>query len=586
MTTTIHNTSQLKNLPDVQTRALLYAFSVLDDESNDGKANHSQISVICQSIESEFRTGFPFDRLYNYADDQKRYDFLSLKKYLEECCLDRIPHFDDSKFYKVCWDFYRNHDKSDHNVTKLKADQLFKLWQICNVINDQTNCTTIAMVDLVPVFQKIARTLGVQWNADEFYLHPRRADFWKVIDEFGCGLFVSVDDELIEEIVCNLYDFYVLNIIKVGFLSKRGHRMTSIRDRYFILKHNVLEYYTENLREKRGSIAINQYTTVESKPAEGGKYWFAVTDNNTGIVYDIYAVSYRLKIDWIYAIQTAIAANQKKKLPAQIHIELDREMARGKLSALQLKEIQAKYKALLTVQTDLAMESVARAVAEVNLIEAEEQRELAEKQLHAEREIRLKAEEENQEHKQRLDSHAKEIQALQESNVEKQAKLAREQKKSEELLQKKLVNEEMLRRMEAEKTDLEQAVAEHQGLLKIKTEELKKIQEEQESRLREEKELKEKLEVITDAKEKRKSFLQLANLEEEYKNGNTLLKKTENDIQGLKTKGTHLNTKIKDLRNKISSVEDLRLTHRGYYAVGPAPVPKPRTDLEKNGLKS
>ena len=58
-----------------------------------------------------------------------------------------------------------------------------------------------------------------------------------------------------DEIIGSLHEFYVLNIVKIGYLSKKGHIRASIKERYFILKYDVMEYYKENMREKRGIVA-------------------------------------------------------------------------------------------------------------------------------------------------------------------------------------------------------------------------------------------------------------------------------------------------------------------------------------------
>lgn len=57
-----------------------------------------------------------------------------------------------------------------------------------------------------------------------------------------------------DELVCNLHDFYVFNIVKIGYLSKKGHRVANIKERYFILRQDSMDYFTENMRDKKGSV--------------------------------------------------------------------------------------------------------------------------------------------------------------------------------------------------------------------------------------------------------------------------------------------------------------------------------------------
>lgn len=78
-------------------------------------------------------------------------------------------------------------------IKRLKNDQLFKLWQVYLILNHGNNTTTIIpMINVVPAFKRIANIVGVEWKDDEYFQYPRYADFWKVVDEFMCGLLVSL----------------------------------------------------------------------------------------------------------------------------------------------------------------------------------------------------------------------------------------------------------------------------------------------------------------------------------------------------------------------------------------------------------
>lgn len=115
-------------------------------------------------------------------------------------------------------------------------------------------------------------------------------------------LIFSVVDEALEEVV----DHVVNEVIKQGYLVKKGHKMKSLKERWFVLKPTYLSYFVNNTcTERKGVITLNTSSAVESVPSKG-RYKFTVKCGETKIVYELEAKDQKSRLEWIASIQAAI----------------------------------------------------------------------------------------------------------------------------------------------------------------------------------------------------------------------------------------------------------------------------------------
>ena len=109
-------------------------------------------------------------------------------------------------------------------------------------------------------------------------------------------------DEALEEIV----DHVVNGIVKQGYLVKKGHKMKSMKERWFVLKPTNLTYFTNQMcSEQKGVITINKSSSVESVVAKGN-YRFQVKCGESWIHYEMEAKDQKSRQEWIACIQAAI----------------------------------------------------------------------------------------------------------------------------------------------------------------------------------------------------------------------------------------------------------------------------------------
>lgn len=89
-------------------------------------------------------------------------------------------------------------------------------------------------------------------------------------------------------------------------MVKKGHKMKSLKERWFVLKPANLSYFTNNTcAERKGVITLNKSSAVKSIPAKG-RYRFTVKCGETKIEYELEAKDQKSRQEWIASIQAAI----------------------------------------------------------------------------------------------------------------------------------------------------------------------------------------------------------------------------------------------------------------------------------------
>ena len=113
---------------------------------------------------------------------------------------------------------------------------------------------------------------------------------------------------LYEEGLLSIDSKYLKEEIKSGNLIKKGHKVKSMKERWFVLQPGKLSYYTtRTMKELKGCIALNSESKVENIPdSKSGKCRFSVVCGDTNVSYEMEASTQRDKNEWINLIQVTI----------------------------------------------------------------------------------------------------------------------------------------------------------------------------------------------------------------------------------------------------------------------------------------
>ena len=116
------------------------------------------------------------------------------------------------------------------------------------------------------------------------------------------SLFHSIYKEALEEIV----DYVVNEVLMQGYITKKGHMVKSTKNRWFVLKPNLLSYYTNRAcSDKKGEIAINNITKAAAT-RDSKRYRFSITCGDSKTNYDLEVRDQRTKQEWLVALHKAI----------------------------------------------------------------------------------------------------------------------------------------------------------------------------------------------------------------------------------------------------------------------------------------
>lgn len=159
------------------------------------------------------------------------------------------------------------------------------------------------------------------------------------------------DDVAINEAVTDIYQTYVEDVIKKGFLSKKGYIFPTMREYWFVLRPSELSYYkTRSEKEKCGSMVLEEGSRVEPKTG------YKIALHTPERTYELGTTDHMTRLQWISALQLAVDHSggfqsyqrlqvAKRRLQRQGRVQ-DMLRARAQLqlerSARQAAEGQAK----------------------------------------------------------------------------------------------------------------------------------------------------------------------------------------------------------------------------------------------------
>ena len=113
---------------------------------------------------------------------------------------------------------------------------------------------------------------------------------------------------LYEEGLLAIDNKYLKEITKAGILIKKGHKVKSMKERWFVLQPGKLSYYTtRTMKDLKGYIVLNEKSKIENIP--DSKTWkcrFTVLCGEKNVCYEIEADTQSDKNEWINLIQATM----------------------------------------------------------------------------------------------------------------------------------------------------------------------------------------------------------------------------------------------------------------------------------------
>ncbi|XP_072306142.1 differentially expressed in FDCP 6 homolog isoform X1 [Eucyclogobius newberryi] len=487
-------------------KSIWYGFTALDLEKS-GKVSKSQLKVLSHNLCTVL--AIPHDPValeeHFRDDDDGPVSSQGYMPYLNKYILDKVIEgsFEKENVDELCWTLTakKNYQPDRASGTVLPERDTFRLWCLFNFLSEDKYPLVMVNDEVEYLLKKICAAMSIEFNCvdlEDFHEAAQQNGItvWVFLEMMNSGKITrGVDKDSVSMAIEEVYREIVGDVLKEGYVWKKGQLRRNWKERWFTLRPSILCYYTgEDRKDCQGNIALDGNCCVEVLPDRDGKrcMFCLKTISKT---YEMSASDTKQRQEWTTAIQTAIRLHVEGKNSLHKDLKLKRREQReqrekrrqSKEEELQrLRALQEERERKLA-ELELLKEAQKQAQ---DLMEQDEQRRRQQhEQLQKALEVQLKEAEEA-----RVSMQAE--MALKEEEAERQRKRIQEleemQKRLEEALQ-----QEIKARLDEEAFRYAQA-----GLLAEEEEKMKALmalQEEQEEYIlktqREKQELKQEMEV-------------------------------------------------------------------------------------------
>ncbi|XP_075993800.1 switch-associated protein 70b [Genypterus blacodes] len=468
-------------LRDELLKSIWHAFTALDLDKS-GKVSKSQLKVLSHNLCTVMK--IPHDPValeeHFKDDDEGPVSTQGYMPYLNKFILDKVKDiFDRQDFNRMCWTLCarKNLDQSSLLITN---DDAFKIWCIFNFLSE--DCYPLIMVteEIEYFLRKLTEAMGGSWVEERFEdyrleLNAKQQclSVWALISLMGSGHFSKgMDRQALSMGINEVYQELIMDVLKQGFMMKKGHKRKNWTERWFMLKPDSISYYMgEDLTEKKGDIVLDGNCCVESLPdKEGKKNLLYIKCSQKS--FEISASDKKKKQEWIQAIQTSVSllrlgrpaphreARQKRR-EQRLRQQAEQEELELRMSELQTAN-EAKQDELEAMRK--ALEEAATSAAEEERRRLQTQTELQDRyktDLEREKMVRKQMEEEVAQKSTELEQYLQRVHELEDMyrQLEDALEDERRARQDEEMvrrLQARLLEEEATKRVELEKIHLSQ----------------------------------------------------------------------------------------------------------------------------------
>ncbi|XP_053101173.1 differentially expressed in FDCP 6 homolog isoform X2 [Hemicordylus capensis] len=444
--------------------------------------SHNLYTVLCiphdpVALEEHFRD-----------DDDGPVSSQGYMPYLNKYILDKVEEgaFVKESFDELCWTLTakKNYKPDRNGNSVISHTDAFKLWCLFNFLSEDKYPLVMVPDEVEYLLKKVCTAMNIELNSGELddYLSQEALQqsgltVWQFLDLVNSGRFLrGIEREAISMAVEEVYQEIIGDVLKQGYLWKKGHLRRNWSERWFTLKPSELSYYeSEERKEKKGSISLDRNSCVEILPDKDGKRcMFCV--KTASRTYEMSASDTRQRQEWTLAIQVAIRlqAEGKKSLHKDLkqkrreqREQRERKKAAKEEEMQRLKQLQEEKERKLQ---ELELLKEAQKQAELLLQEEEQRRQQQHEEMQKMLEIQLREAEQA-----RASMQAEMV--LKEAEAERQRKRIKELEEMQKRLQDAL-QQEVRARQDEEAVRYAQArlLAEEEDKLK----QLMKLKEEQE----------------------------------------------------------------------------------------------------------
>ncbi|XP_010882545.1 switch-associated protein 70b [Esox lucius] len=468
-------------LRDELLKSIWHAFTALDVDKS-GKVSKSQLKVLSHNLCTVMK--IPHDPValeeHFKDDDEGPVSTQGYMPYLNKFILDKVQdNFDRQDFNRMCWTLCARKNLNRTNIL-ISDEDAFKIWCIFNFLSEDTYPLTIVAEEIEYFLRKLTEAMGGSWVEERFEdlktelsAKQQCLSGWELITLVGTGTFSKgMDRQTISMGITEVFHELILDVLKQGYMMKKGHKRKNWTERWFVLKPNSISYYvSEDLAEKKGDIMLDGNCCVESLPDKDGKkclFLVKCLDKS----FEISVSDKKRKQEWIQAIQTCISLlNLGRPAPHRESRQKRRELRQKQQAEqdeleLRMRELQTANESKQQELEDMRkkLEEAAANAAEEERRRLQTQTELQDRyrmDLEKEKMVRQEMEVQVAQKSSELEQYLQRVQELEDmyhrlEDALEDERRARQDEETVRRLQARLLEEEAVKRAELEQIHLHQ----------------------------------------------------------------------------------------------------------------------------------
>ncbi|XP_020290918.1 differentially expressed in FDCP 6 homolog [Pseudomyrmex gracilis] len=355
----------------------------------------------------------------------------------------------------------------DHSVY-----QLFRIY--CLLAETDVDATDFYLVtmhsdEVAQIASHLVMSLGLQWDAADFSALSvaigmfRFSTFLAVLESKYSGG-NTLDTMALTEAIDDLYQIYMENVVKKGYLMKKGFLLPTLRYFWFVLRPGELTYYKDpQQKEPSGVIPLNSNCWADTLTTSGKPDRKFVLSTPEHRCIELVAEDHKGRLQWLAALQTAIQhsgekisyqrnlANQRRSLRQAIKQEKEETKLelQHERQARIAAEIQAQKLEVLSKEESAKIQQLEDVKQKLELLLQEEKQALRDEEIVRNLQARVLREE--WEKREQLEKLQQEQQQLLEMEKTRRLEFEQMQQKNERQLQDAEVR---LQQLEAEREHL------------------------------------------------------------------------------------------------------------------------------------
>ncbi|XP_062283607.1 differentially expressed in FDCP 6 homolog isoform X1 [Scomber scombrus] len=525
-------------------KSIWYGFTALDLEKS-GKVSKSQLKVLSHNLCTVL--SIPHDPValeeHFRDDDDGPVSSQGYMPYLNKYILDKVVEgsFIKENVDELCWTLTakKNYQTDKTSSTVLPEKDAFRLWCLFNFLSEDKYPLVMVPDEVEYLLKKMCMAMSIEVNCvelEDFFsqdsVQQTGITVWVFLAMMNSGKITrGIDKGIISMAIEEVYREIVGDVLKEGYLWKKGQLRRNWKERWFTLRPSNLSYFTgEDRKDCQGNIPLDGNCCVEEVGDDqilfGRSKWmknvlFPVLPDRDGKrcmfclktlskTYEMSASDTKQRQEWTTAIQTAIRLHVEGKTSLHKDLKLKRREQREHREKRQ----QSKEEELQRLRA--LQEERERKLAELEL--------LKEAQKQAQALLEQDEQKRRQQHEQLQQALEVQLREAEEARVSMQAEMVLKEEEAEKQRKRILELEEMQKRLE------------------------EALQLEIKARLDEESFRYDQARLLADEEEKMKALMALQEEQEEY------ILKTEREKQELKQEMDSKSRSLDDAQRQLEEV--------------------------------